>query len=542
MQRNLIHKAMKKHFSIAVLLLFGLSLTAQVHISIDEPDSVWTAQSALGNYVGQTVIFDDPIVVCSNANSSSLVVSPWRAFHELCQGEAGSNGYRTAVHINNTCRMSLTGVSGYHRCGEKVYNLKVKVNSTNSLSYISGDWRGNKRADLEAGLPDLGDYRLLVCGMNLENYFMTLGSMGAKTESQRQKQRTKVSKALAKINADIYGLVELQLGNDAIAEIVSDLNKNLPKRNYQYFSDGATGTSQKSDYVYDANTVEPIGTPVEINTELAYRKKMICFREKSTGEKFIYSINHFKSMNTGDEYRRVNEATAVLDRYKIYRYHPDIQDLDMLLMGDLNTYAFTEPIFVFLKYGMLDLHRSFHADSSYSYMFSGLASYIDHAICTETLYRQITGMSVYPINSDENDEYRYDGSLNDGTMFRCSDHDPVLVGLKLDKSLSIPIEPNINNSDWGKDSVSLYCIYTPTDENPLVYFDIYTINGFQVCPPTKMEYQGEIEEQHVKYYTLSADNPNLPKEIKQFLPLPSGVYLLHFYYKEGVTTHKFIVR
>lgn len=532
---------MKKQISIAVLLLFAVLLRAQVHISIDEPDSLWTAQKALGDYIGQTVIFDDPIVVCSNANSSSLVVSPWRMFQPLCQGVIGSNGYHTAAHVNSTCRMALTGVSGYHRCGEKVYNLKVKVNSTNNLSFISGEWRGNTRSDLQAGLPDLGDYRLLVCAMNLENYFMTLGEMGAKTEAQRQRQRTKVSKALAKINADIYGLVELQQGNEAIAEIVSDLNKNLPNRQYKYFTEGGSGTMQKSDYVYDANMVEPIGLPVEINAELAYRKKMICFREKSTGEKFIYSINHFKAMNSGSAEIRSREAAAVLDRYKTYRANPNIDDKDLLLMGDLNTYAFTDPIFIFLDHGMLDLHRAFHADSSYSYMFGGLASYIDHAICSETLFRQVTGMAVYTINSDESDEFTYDKST-DNTMFRSSDHDPVLVGLKLDESLSIPIEPNIDDRSWGKDSVSLYCVYTPMDENPLVYFDIYTVDGFQVCPPTKMEYQGTIEERHVKYYTLSAENPNLPKEIKQLLPLPSGIYILHFYYKGKVTAHKFIIR
>ena len=239
---------MKKQFTIAVMLLCVLSLAAQVHISIDQPASEWTAQNALGDYVGQTVIFDDPIVVCSNARSNSLVVAPWRMFEPKSEGEAGSAGYRTAVHINSTCRMALTGVDDYHRCGEKVYNLKVKVNSTGSLEYISGDWRGNTRADLNS-LPELGDYRLLVCAMNLENYFMTTGSMGAKTEAARQKQRTKVSKALAKINADIYGLVEMQQGNEAIDEIVSDLNNNLPSRSYQYFTDATSGTSQKSDFV-----------------------------------------------------------------------------------------------------------------------------------------------------------------------------------------------------------------------------------------------------------------------------------------------------
>ena len=507
---------MKKHFTIVAMLFCALSMTAQVHISIDEPDSLWTVQKALGDYVGQTVVFDDPIVVCSNA-SSNLVVAPWRMFQPLSQGFSGSPAYRTAVHINSTCRMTLTDVSGYHRCGEKVYNLKVKVNSTSSVSFISGEWRGNTRADLNT-LPDLGDYRLLVCAMNLENYFMTLGSMGAKTEAQRQKQRTKVSKALAKINADIYGLVELQQGNDAIDEIVNDLNKNLPSRNYQYFTDATSGTSQKSDFVYDANTVEPIGLPVEINAEIANRKKMICFREKATGEKFIYSINHFKSMNTGGAKTRSNEATAVLDRYKSYRNHPSIQDKDMLLMGDLNTYAFTEPISIFLNYGMLDLHRAFHADSSYSYMYGGLASYIDHAICTETIYKQITGMAAYTINSDESDDYTYDKS-SDNTMFRSSDHDPVLVGLKLDSTQVYDPSPQINSAEVFFGANDKLIINNAHNADTRSFYAIYSINGLLID-------RKEIES---AYYEVS-------------LPTAPGTYIVYIYYDGEVFQRRLIVR
>ena len=508
---------MKRHFSIVMLLLFVGVLSAQVHISINEPDSTWTAQKALGDYVGQTVIFDDPIIVCSNANENNLVISPWRMMQPLSQGEIGSSGYRTASHINSTCRMSLTGVNGYHRCGEKIYNLKVKVNSTSSLSFISGDWRGNTRNDLQ-NLPDLGDYRLLVCAMNLENYFMTLGSMGAKTEAQRQKQRTKVSKALAKINADIYGLVELQQGNEAIAEIVSDLNKNLPNREYKYFTEGGSGTSQKSDYVYDAKVVEPIGLPVEINAELQNRKKMICFREKATGEKFIYSINHFKAMNTGGAETRLREATAVLDRYKSYRNNPSINDKDMLLMGDLNTYAFTDPIFTFLNYGMIDLHRAFHADSSYSYMYSGLASYIDHAICSETLFRQVTGMSAYHINSDESDDYTYDKS-SDNTMFRCSDHDPVLVGLKLDSTLIYDPSPQINSGDIFSGKADKLIIQNAHTEGQKSFYAIYSINGWLV----------ERKEIESAYYEVN-------------LPSAPGIYIVYVYFDGQIFQRRMIVR
>lgn len=507
---------MKTRISVVAFLCWALTLGAEVHISI--PDSTTWSGQALKEYIGETVVFDMPMIVCANANGN-YIVSPWRRFQPECQGIPGSDEYNETVRINSTCMFALSGVSGYHRCGEKIYGLRAVVNSTSSLTMSGGTWRGNTRAELEAGLPDLGDYRLLVCGFNLENYYMTWGSLGARSNSEHQSQRAKISKALKQINADIYGLVELQQGDEAISEIVSDLNENLPKRNYRFFHESATGTSQKVDFVYDANTVEPIGFPAETSVELPYRKKMICFREKETGEKFIYSINHFKSMNTGGADRRENEAKAVISLYNTYRRYTNIAENDVLVMGDMNCYAKTDPIRVFTeKNNMLDLHRAFHADSSYSYMFGGLASYIDHAICNETLYRQVTGMAGYHINSDEDDYYTYDKS-SDRTMFRCSDHDPVLVGLKLDSTLSIPIVPFINNKAVMTHEDKELVIQNAFSPDQKSFYAIYTINGLLY----------KREEITSSYFTAT-------------LPAEPGLYIVYLYYNGEIFPQRLIIR
>ena len=517
---DLILAQMKKHFSVGLMLLVACVAFAQTHIQISDDPNSWSASSALYPYIGETVIFDSPIVVSSNA-SSTLTVGPWRVFVPECQGLPGSVQYNTTVRINSACTFSLSGVSGYHRCGEKIYNLKAKVDSSTSVTFVDGEWRGNKRADLEAGLPDLGDYRLLVCGFNLENYFVEhLGKsyLGANSYAEHQDQRAKISTALKKINADIFGLVELEQGNKAIEEIVNDLNSNLPERNYKYFKDATPGSSQKVDYVYDANVVEPIGTPVENNTELHYRKKMLCFRERATGEKFIYSINHFKSMNTGGADRRLNEAKSVVDEYYKYRNNRNVRDNDILIMGDLNCYAMTAPILYFTNQSFMDLHRAFHADSSYSYMFGGQASYIDHAISSESLYRQVTGMAAYTINSDEDDDYNYQKS-SDLSMFRCSDHDPVLVGLKLDSTLSLSFEPYINTADILKGGDNKMVIQNAFVTNETSYYAIYRITG-------QLIKQGEIAS--------SVHEVTLPEE--------PGVYIVYIYHKGQTYKRKLIVR
>ena len=498
-----------------IALLLSPIAYSQVHITIDNPDT-WSGES-LRPDIGQTVIFDVPIVVCDNKNGN-YTVSPFRRFQPESHGFSGTTEYLSTVRINNTCMFKLAGVSDYHRCGEKIIGLKARVNGTASLSMEGGQWSGNTRADLEAGIPDLGDYRLLVCGFNLENYYMTLNEMGARTEQERQRQRAKVRKALKKINADIFGLVELQQGNEAITEIVNDLNKALPERNYDFFHDSEAGTYQKVDFVYDKNKVEAINTPVETEVETQNRKKMICFREKETGEKFIYSINHFKSMNTGGEDRRVNEAKAVIKLYNSYRQNGNIREKDVLFMGDMNCYAFTEPIKVFTENGMIDLHRAFHADSSYSYMFGGMASYIDHAISNGTMYRQVTGMSGFHINSDEDDKYNYQRSA-DETMFRCSDHDPVLVGLKLDSTLVYDPTPQINSGDIFFGENKRLVIQNAFTEGKQSFYAIHTINGWLV----------EINSITSPLYEVE-------------LPNPTGVYIVTVYYDGQIYQRKMIVR
>ena len=507
---------MKTRISILAFLFVIIGIHAEIHISL--PDSgTWSGQ-ALKPYIGQTVVFDMPMIVCGNTNGN-YTVSPWRRFQPECMGVIGSEEYNETVRVNSTCMFALADVSGYHRCGEKIYNLRAKVNSTNSLTMTGGTWRGNTRAELEAGIPDLGDYRLLVCGFNLENYYMTWGSMGADSYQEHQAQRAKIAAALKRINADIFGLVELQQGDEAISEIVSDLNTNIPGRNYQFFHDAAAGTFQKVDFVYDANKVEPIGLPTETDVEVQNRKKMLCFREKETDEKFIYSINHFKAMNSGGADRRENEAKAVVTLYNSYRRHHSIAENDILIMGDLNCYAKTDPIMVFTETNnLIDLHRAFHADSSYSYMFGGQASYIDHAISNETLYRQITGMAGYHINSDEDDRYTYDKS-NDRTMFRCSDHDPVLVGLKLDSTLSRSIEPYINNGEVLSLENNRMVIQHAYSTESKSYYAIYTINGL-------LQTHGEITS---SFYEVP-------------LPATPGVYIVYLYYKGGVYPQRLIVR
>ena len=423
----------KRIYIIILSLCLQLSAYATTVVTISDA-STWR-NTELSKYRGQTIEFDVPFYVCNNYNSGSLTISPRRIYQVTNQAFPLSAEYNSLLSLNSYGTITLNGVSGYHRMGERLHNLVVKVNSNTSVSLESCEFVGNTRADMEKGYDSVavnmrGEANVIVCCMNLEYYLVETvnGDMGPASSAEHQKQRTKVSKALAKINADLYGFVEIEQGQSALKEIATDLTKNTGRK-FSYINDGgsASGTYTKAGYVYCSDRLKPYGNLRHNNQGVSNRKKTQAFEDINTGERFLFSVNHFKAKSgrgSGD---------------KTY-----FGDEDILIMGDLNAYAMEDPITTLKDGGMIDLHREFHADSSYSYVYRGYAGYLDHALCNKTLYPQVTGMVAYHINSDESDNYTYDKS-NDLTMFRSSDHDPVIVGLRLDRTAIYNPDVHLNN-------------------------------------------------------------------------------------------------
>ena len=505
---------MKRTISFILGICIHLTVLAVTQVSIPDPDT-WR-YTDLKKYIGQTVQFDVPFYVCNNYNS--ITISPRRTYSPTNQALPLSAEYNSILSLNSQGSVTLTGVSGYHRLGERLHNLTVKVNSQTSVSLVSCDWRGNTRKELEKGV-DLeainmrGEHTLLVCCMNLEYYLVEnlgSGSMGPKTREAHQKQRAKMSEALAKINADLYGFVEIEQGQSALAELAADLSKNTGRR-FTYIDDGgsAKGTYTKAGYVYCSEVLEPHGGLRYNDEGVDNRKKTQAFREKATGEIFLYSVNHFKAKSgkgSGDNADkgdgqgafngdRVREANSVLNHYDSDSYY--YGDKDILIMGDLNAYAMEDPITVLREGGMIDLHRAFHADSSYSYVYHGQAGYLDHALCNETLYPHVTGMVAYHINSDESDSYTYDKS-NDQSMFRSSDHDPVLVGLRLDTTYTAVPGVSVPDVSIGIHNFTPY-IYNAEGG----YYIVYRIDGIKVKEQSILSNQEEINGLDPGLYILN---------------------------------------
>ena len=493
----------------AVILAIGVRAEAKVYpIVVDNP-ATWS-NSVLNNYrYGDTVQFSVPVIVNRNygyGGFNGLAMSVRRVFSPTNQAQPLTDEYTEVSKLNKTATFTLTGC-GYKRNGERLHNLKAVVTDDMELKFVSGKWEGNNtRAAIEHTLPNvdmIGEHNVLVCGANLEYYLVqSLGTgYGPEDSYEHQKQRTKVKKALAEIHADVYGLVEIEQGQAALAEIAADLT-SLTGSHYDYVNDGGAvdGSYTKSGYVYNSDRIQPVGIISQNNSIVKHRKMVQGFILIENNERFIYSINHFKAKSgsgtgknadQGDgqgtfNYSRVQEAQSVLQVMEGYQNY--YEDNDVLIMGDLNAYAKEDPIRKFTDAGMYDLHRYFHADSSYSYVFGEQAGYLDHAIANKALINQVTGMGAWHVNSDESDEYTYDKS-NDQTVFRYSDHDPVLVGLRLDSTKSI--------KRHEEELISLVRIANVDGEIELTnvgdlggqhgYYEIYDITGTLVQGTTRIE-------------------------------------------------------
>jgi len=420
-------------------------------------------------YEGMLLQFDQTLYVTNNyylQQYGQLSLNPTRKFTPTNQFLPGSSEYSALVSANSKAQLTLddgittTGYSpivfadesGTRRTGERVTNLLAVADYSGSYNVLypaqNPIFYGNPRPTAPT---ELGNYNLKVCAFNLEIYLADSYGQGYGPNSTTEgaKQHVKILAAMLAIDADIYGIIEIQEGQNALIKLVNAMNATTSAGRYAFINDGSNtngSTYTKAAYIYRTDKVSPYLSLKNNNSPSPYnRKKVQAFTMNSNGERFIYSINHFKAKSgcssaTGQDAdqgdgqscynaTRVAEANSTLNflaTNKIY-----YNDNDLLVMGDLNAHGKEDPIQTLEKGGLMDMHRVFHADSAYSYMYNGQAGYLDHALASTSMAAQITGVSVFHINSDEPSMFEYGGSAYQPNMYRSSDHDPVVIGLSL---------------------------------------------------------------------------------------------------------------
>ncbi|SPJ34409.1 ExeM/NucH family extracellular endonuclease [Kushneria phyllosphaerae] len=319
----------------------------------------------------------------------------------------------------------------------------------------------------------LNDAPLKVASFNVLNYFNTLDQSnnqittpegtqhsprGANSEAEFVRQQDKLVSAINDSDTDIVGLMEIAndgFGADSsIASLVDALNAQGGAQ-WDFITprdDAGNVVSPGSDaiavgLIYQPDSVTPEGNAA-INSSGAFatgnRAPMLqTFQDNDSGETFSVAVNHFKSKGSvingedasGDGQGNNNptrvEAAEQLAAW-IGTDPTDSGDSDVLIIGDLNSYAMEDPITTLVQEGYTLL------DNDYSYSYDGQWGSLDHALASASMSDQITGTTTLHINADEpialdyNTEFKSPEqieSLYSDDPFRASDHDPIIIGV-----------------------------------------------------------------------------------------------------------------
>jgi uncharacterized protein len=325
---------------------------------------------------------------------------------------------------------------------------------------------------------------ITVSSFNVLNYFLTIDRgqdicgpgqdqecRGADTVEELERQRAKILAALSAIDADVFGLIEMEntTGVEPLADLVAGLNAAAGADVYDFVDTGTIGTDAiRVGIIYKPGTVTPVGEPAILDSSVDPRfrddlSRPVLAQTFSDGAGvFTVAVNHLKSKgsacddvgdpDTGDGQGNCNVTRTLAAQALVDWLATDPTgsgDSDALIIGDLNSYDREDPIDAVVAGpddaagtadDYTDLVRSFEGELAYSYVFDGLTGYLDHALANATMTRQVTGATTWHINADEPDLLDYDTTFKSPAQdalfapdpFRSADHDPVIVGLDLD--------------------------------------------------------------------------------------------------------------
>lgn len=399
----------------------------------------------------------------------------------------GGNGQ--PLSATNTLRggdtaTGIVGVMTYTWSGNAASGNDWRVRPVNALAASMPTFTSaNPRPDV---VPNVGG-TLRVVGMNVLNYFNTFSGCtggvggaamdcrGADNAAEFTRQKAKTVAAMVTMDADIYGLSELQNNgygtSSAIRNLLDALNAATAPGTYAFVDvDARTGQTNamgtdaiKVGFIYRTAKVALVGTTGALNSvafqnggDSAPRSRPAlaqAFQQlggAGDGERFIAVVNHLKSKGSacdvpdaGDGQAncngvRVNAVNAL--RSWLATNPTGTGDPDVLVIGDLNSYAKEDPIMAFTNNSWINLIEAHRGANAYSYVFDGQWGYLDHALATPSLAAQVTDVGDWHVNADEpsildyNTDFKSAGqvsSLYAADSYRYSDHDPVIVGLNL---------------------------------------------------------------------------------------------------------------
>jgi len=390
----------------------------------------------------------------------------------------------------------------------------VQVTEPVVVDYRNNAWKLNPTAPVVAGgaapvtfendrtvAPEPVGGDLSVASFNVLNYFTTLGDQtascvaytdprgepvtvrdgcdqrGAWDAEDLERQQVKIVAAIAALDADVVGLLEIEnsarvdgVADEALATLVDALNAAAGSTTWAYVpsSDELPPAAQQdvitNAIIYRPAAVTPTGASRALGDQSGAGQAFGNAREPvgqvftpvGGGEPFLVVVNHLKSKGSAGPWpgdtdagdgqgasneSRVRQTTALRD------WVPGVQGdaQAVALVGDFNAYTLEDPLQVLYDAGYVDAVATL-APGQYSYSFGGRSGSLDHVLLNEAAAARATGADVWEINAAESIALEYSRYAYHGTTFwapdpyRSSDHDPVVVGLSAGTADNGPVD------------------------------------------------------------------------------------------------------
>ncbi|MFC7652978.1 ExeM/NucH family extracellular endonuclease [Pseudoduganella danionis] len=325
----------------------------------------------------------------------------------------------------------------------------IKVASANVLNYFT---------TFTNGTDDLGNTGQ---GCSLGSAVSKSNCRGADNLNEFNRQTAKIVGELKAINADVYGLMEIQnKGEYTVTKLVDALNEAIsPGTGLKTYAvvpkPASTGTDAiRVAMIYKLASVKLVGGALSDADAINNRPPMAQTFQAANGAKFSVIVNHLKSKGScpsgngadadqGDSQGCWNATRIQQAQRLVNSFVPQVTaaagDNRVLLIGDFNSYGMEDPIAAITATGYVNqLERFVRAGGGmpYSFVFNGEAGYLDHALASPALNGQVVDAAEWHNNADEPTvvDYNTDGKPQDkytSAPYRASDHDPVVISLNL---------------------------------------------------------------------------------------------------------------
>ena len=385
------------------------------------------------------------------------------------------------VRLGDTARLKDPVIVDY-RNGEWKFNPTAPTRAGDEVATITN--RPPEAAPRVGGA-------ISVASFNVLNYFTTVGSgrpgcrpgplstdgtanvtyscdvRGAWDADDLARQQIKIVGAINDLDASVVGLMEIEnsakLGeptDEATATLVAALNGAAGREKWAYIPSATAQLQPVADQdvitsalIYqpdqatwagqayaDGADAGPGGAFNDARTPIA-----AVFSPTRGGAPTVVAVNHFKSKGSAPRdpadpnadhgqgawnVARVAQAKALAAWVSGVKSGSGSQDV--ALLGDFNSYTHEDPLLALEQAG----YTNAASQNDYSYSFDGLAGSLDHVLLNASARRRETRSAVWNINSieptlREYSQYRLTAvDYYRPTIFRASDHDPVVVGLR----------------------------------------------------------------------------------------------------------------